>query len=149
MARLAGSQPDVNIHTVNPPLPLAQQTPQPLNAQARPLGPPHGDLIDDGSDEGLCGGVYHFVGGCIEGGGGVDCGRVGLMARSRLEPVTPEIEEALVGPVAGGQEEDEEEDGAVDAGAVEEVGADEEEEDEGWGGVGGDEEEGEPARREC
>lgn len=67
------------------------------------------------------------------------------MARSRLEPVAAKVEEALVGPVAGGQEEDEEENGAVDAGPVEEVGADEEEEDEGWGGVGGDEEKREPA----
>jgi len=40
----------------------------------------------------------------------------------RLEPVAVDVEEALVGPVAGGDEEDQEEDGAVDAGAVEEVG---------------------------
>ena len=69
------------------------------------------------------------------------------MSRSRLEPVTAKVEEALVGPVARSQEEDQEKDGAVDAGSVEEVGADEEEEDEGGRGVGGNEEEGEPAAR--
>jgi hypothetical protein len=67
---------------------------------------------------------------------------------TRLEPVTAEIEEAVVGPVAGGGEENEEEEGTVDAGPVEEVGADEEEEDEDGGGVRGDEEEGEPTA-EC
>lgn len=66
-----------------------------------------------------------------------------------MEPVAVEVEEAPVGPVAGGHEEDEEEEGAVDAGPVEEVGADEEEEDEGWRGVGWDEEEGEPTVCVC
>jgi hypothetical protein len=62
--------------------------------------------------------------------------------RPRLEPITAEIEEALIRPVAGRGEEEE---GAVDARPVEEVGADEEEEDEDWGGVCRDEEQWEPA----
>lgn len=33
-----------------------------------------------------------------------------------------DVEEALIGPVAGGYEEDQEEDGAVDAWSIEEVG---------------------------
>ena len=41
---------------------------------------------------------------------------------ARLEPVAVNVEEALVGPVARGNEENEEEDRAVDAGPVEEVG---------------------------
>jgi hypothetical protein len=61
---------------------------------------------------------------------------------SRLEPVAAEVEEAVVGPVAGRSKEDQEQEGAVDARSVEEVGADEEEEDEYGRGVGGDEEEG-------
>ena len=47
-----------------------------------------------------------------------------------LEPVTVEVKEALVGPVAGGDEEDEEKDRAVDARAIEEVGEEEEGDDE-------------------
>ena len=43
-----------------------------------------------------------------------------------FEPVAMDIEEALVGPVAGGYEEDQEEDGAIDAWPVEEVREDEE-----------------------
>jgi hypothetical protein len=68
---------------------------------------------------------------------------------TRLEPVTAEIEKAVVGPVAGGSEEDEEEEGTVDAGTVEEVRADEEEEDEDGGGVRGNKEEGEPTAELC
>lgn len=33
-----------------------------------------------------------------------------------------EIEEAMIGPVAGGEEEDEEQDGTVDAWSVQEIG---------------------------
>lgn len=44
------------------------------------------------------------------------------MDLARFEPVAVDVEEAVVGPVAGGDEEDEEEEGTVDAGAVEGVG---------------------------
>jgi hypothetical protein len=40
---------------------------------------------------------------------------------TRLEPVAMQIEEALVRPVAGGDEENEEEQGAVDTRPIEEV----------------------------
>jgi hypothetical protein len=66
-----------------------------------------------------------------------------------LEPVAGKVEEAAVGPVAGGQEENQEKEGAVDAGPVEEVCADEEEEYEGGRGVGRDEEDWEPAVSEA
>ena len=49
---------------------------------------------------------------------------------ARLEPVAVEVEETLLGPVAGGDEEDEEEYGAIDAGSVEGVGQEEEGDDE-------------------
>lgn len=48
----------------------------------------------------------------------------------RFEPVAVEVEEAVVGPVAGREEEDEEQHGAVHAGSVQEVGRDEEGQDE-------------------
>lgn len=49
---------------------------------------------------------------------------------TRLEPVAVDVEEALIGPVAGGDEEDQEEDGAVDAWSIEEVGEHEKGDDE-------------------
>ncbi len=49
---------------------------------------------------------------------------------TRLEPVAVDVEEALIGPVAGGDEEDQEEDGAVDAWPIEEVGEHEKGDDE-------------------
>ena len=49
---------------------------------------------------------------------------------TRLEPVAVDVEKALVGPVARGDEEDEEQDRAINAGAVEEVGEEEEGDDE-------------------
>jgi hypothetical protein len=65
--------------------------------------------------------------------------------RSWLKPVTAEVEETLVGPIAARQEENKQQERAVDTWAVEEVGAEEEEEDKGWRGVGRDEEEWQPA----
>jgi hypothetical protein len=56
-----------------------------------------------------------------------------------------QIEEAVVGPVAGGYEENDQKDGTVYARTIQEVGGDEEEEDEERRGVGGDEQEGQPA----
>ena len=54
------------------------------------------------------------------------CGGVGRGGNvARLEPAGGgggEGEEAVVGPVAGGEEEDGQEDGAVDAGPVEGIG---------------------------
>lgn len=144
------SQPDINVHAVDPPLPLAQHIAQPLKANARPLVSQHGNLLGGGAGSGFCGGIEHVDDGFVEGMMmGEEVGAVVFEerrgnARSGLEPVAAKVEEAAVGPVAGGEEEDEEEDGAVDAGAVEEVGADEEEEDEGGRGVGRDEEEREP-----
>lgn len=41
---------------------------------------------------------------------------------ARFEPVAVDVEEAVVGPVARGDEKDEEENGAVDAGPIEEIG---------------------------
>lgn len=46
---------------------------------------------------------------------------------SWFEPVAMEVEEAVIGPVAGGQEEDKQQHGTVDAWSVEEVGRQEEE----------------------
>lgn len=45
---------------------------------------------------------------------------------ARFEPIAVDVEEAVVGPVARGDEQDEEEDGAVDAGPVQEIGQEEE-----------------------
>ena len=80
--------------------------------------------------------------------------------------VTDEVEEALVGPVAGRDEEDEQQDGAVDAGAVEIIGQKEEGDDKAdqtvseyisaknrwgplgaiqWRGIGRDEQKRQPA----
>lgn len=140
-------QPDVNIHAVDPPLPLAQQVPQPLNPQASPLIAQHSNLLRSSASSGFGCRIDHVDEGVVEGEGeGVlVLGEREGRRRSGEEPVAAEVEEAAVGPVARGEEEDEEEDGAVDAGAVEEVGADEEEEDEGGRGVCRDEEEREPA----
>lgn len=145
-------QPDIYIHAVNPPFPLAQHVAQPLEAHARPLVPQHGNLLGGGAGGGLCGGIEHVDDGFVEGAAAAAVGFVVLEerrggGRSGLEPVAAEVEEAAVGPVARGEEEDEQEDGAVDAGAVEEVGADEEEEDEGGRGVCWDEEKGEPTSK--
>lgn len=140
-------QPDIYIHAIDPPLPLAQHIAQPLEAHARPFVPQHGNLLGGGAGGGLCGGIEHVDDGLVEGAAAAAGGFVVLeerRGRPGLEPVAAEVEEAAVGPVAGRQEEDEQEDGAVDAGAVEEVGADEEKEDEGGRGVCWDEEEGEP-----
>lgn len=143
-------QPNVNIHAVDPPLPLSQQVTQPLDPQASPLVAQHSNLLRSGASSGFRCRIDHVDEGVVEGEG--ECMRVLIVdgeregrRRSREEPVAAEVEEAAVGPVARGEEEDEEEDGAVDAGAVEEVGADEEEEDEGGRGVCRDEEEWEPA----
>ena len=65
-------------------------------------------------------------------------------AGSWEEPVTGEVEEASVRPVARGDEQDQQQEGAVDAWPVEEIGADEEQEYEGWGGVCRDKEQREP-----
>ncbi|UKZ68311.1 uncharacterized protein TrAtP1_009348 [Trichoderma atroviride] len=141
-------QPDIYIHAVDPPFPLAQHVAQPLEAHARPLVPQHGNLLGGGAGGGRCGGIEHVDDGFVEGaaaaGGFVVLEERRGGGRPGLEPVAAEVEEAAVGPVARGEEEDEQEDGAVDAGAVEEVGADEEEEDEGGRGVCWDEEEREP-----
>lgn len=56
-------------------------------------------------------------------GQGIRDGR-GNMAR--FEPIAVDVEEAVVGPVARGDEQDEEQDGAVDAGPVQEIGQEEE-----------------------
>lgn len=61
------------------------------------------------------------------------------MVVPRLEPVAADVEEAVIGPVAGRGEEDQQQKGAVHARPVEKVGADEEEEDKDRRGVGGDE----------
>lgn len=150
--RVMASQPYVYVHALDPPLPPAEQAPQPLHAQACPLGPPRGDLVRGGAGEGLGRRVGHVDDGGVERRAtvercGVDAGAAAVPAGAgpREEPVAAEVEEAAVGPVARGEEEDEQQDGAVDAGPVEEVGADEEEEDEGGRGVGGDEEQRQPA----
>ncbi|CAG8974220.1 hypothetical protein HYALB_00007383 [Hymenoscyphus albidus] len=76
----------------------------------------------------------------VRHGGGVDqVGREGTGGPPGFEPVTAEIEEAVIGPVAGGGEEYHEEKGAVYTWSVEEVGAHEKEEDEYGGGICGDE----------
>lgn len=41
---------------------------------------------------------------------------------ARFEPIAVDVEEAVIGPVARGDEKDEEENRAVDAGPIEEIG---------------------------
>lgn len=146
------SKPNIKIQTVDPPFPLSQQSPEPLQPEPGPLHPGLRHLFRRGRRQRPRRRVDHVhhdrrgrlhLSRCrrVAGARGVRKARAG----SRLEPVAAKVEEASVGPVARGQEEDEEEDGAVEAWSVEEVGADEEEEDEGGRGVGRDEEEGEPA----
>lgn len=129
-------QTDLDVHTVDRPLPSPEQAPEPLHAEASPLGPLRAQLVSGDTSEGLDGGVEHLD---DHEGPIVWCG-----LGARAEPVATEVEEAPIGPVARREEEDEEEYRAVDARLVEEVGAHEEEEYEGGRGVGGDEEEREP-----
>lgn len=130
------------------PLPPPQQAPNPTHPDARPLRPhpqPPLQLLGASSDQHLGGRLHsrrhegHRV--VLGGGSGISGSTGGIRpdrrrfiavdhhARdqrrghmARFEPVAVEVEEAVIGPVAGGQEEDEEQDGAVDARSVEEVG---------------------------
>lgn len=111
---------------------------------------------------GYCGSFSHSFGSGSGSGSGCDfsTGRCGRRCRRRRqprrrwrddeargEPVAMKIEEAVVGPVAGGQEEDEEQGGAVDAGAVQRVRQGDEGEQKERAGVGRDEEEREPTAK--
>lgn len=58
-------QPDIYIHAIDPPLPLAQHIAQPLEAHARPLVPQHGNLLGGGAGGGLCGGIEHVDDGLV------------------------------------------------------------------------------------
>jgi hypothetical protein len=148
-------QPDVDIHAWNPPLPLPQQTPQPLDPDARPLGahsqPPLGLFQRRARQRGrrvVHRGRQHR--GLLQRTGLILKTRVqrrGLGRQARLKPVAAEVEEAVVGPVARRGEQDQQQERAVHARPVEEVGAEEEEEDEDGRGVGGDEEQRQPAGR--
>lgn len=142
------SETDIQIHAIDPPLPSAQETPQPLDAQTGPLGLASRQLIRGSPSESTSRGVQHL------GGGGVETvdSRVRGIVRvvvgrggTRRKPVAAEVEEAAVGPVARGHEEDEEQHRAVHARPVEEVCTNKEEEDESGRGVGRDEKEREPA----
>lgn len=134
------SQPNVDHHAVDPPLPPPQQTPQPLEPKPRPLRLPPRNLIRRRPRQCTHSRQRHVHHRAVKVGGAAFGDR-----GPGLEPVGGEVEEAVVGPVARGEEEDHEEEAAVDAGAGEEEGTSEEEEDEDWGRVGRDEEEGEPA----
>lgn len=141
------SEPNVQIHALDPPFPLAEQAPKPLDAEARPLGLLARNLIGSDTGQGACRRVERLdrsavedgVADGVDGGGGGDGGTraVGGVMRvypglecgrrdPRGEPVAAELEEAAVGPVARCDEEDEQEDGAVHARPVQEVRAHEE-----------------------
>ena len=49
---------------------------------------------------------------------------------SWLKPITVDVKEAMVGPVAGGDEQDQEEDGTIDAWPIQKVGQEEERDNE-------------------
>ncbi|KAJ2970554.1 hypothetical protein NUW58_g9659 [Xylaria curta] len=149
------------LHSLLPSRPLSHSTPSPVHSVLL-------RAISSGGDAG------QRTGGCIQRFEGVvmeeivgrgfrsgDSGRngsgvcrvMGVYPRlkstrrhPRGKPVTAELEEAAVGPVARRDEQDEQQDRTVDAWPVEKVRAHEEQEYEGRRGIRGDEEERDPAK---
>lgn len=62
-------QPNVNVHAIDPPLPLAQQIPQPLDPQASPLVAQHSNLLRSGASSGFRCRIDHVDEGVVEGEG--------------------------------------------------------------------------------
>lgn len=110
-----GLQPDVEIQTVNPPLPPPKEASQPFQAKSRPFNLGPSDLFRRGGGQGPgCRAQHlddHSRGRRVEipilGGIGrvpalpAGAGQVDVTpCRLRLEPVAPQVKKAAVGPVA-------------------------------------------------
>lgn len=151
------SKPDFHIDARQRPLPPSKEAPQPFQTYARPfharIAHRPGPIIRSKmflylihcSASQRCGrGVHGFQYIFGQSGCGMFWFGGGWGGEARGKPVTSEIEEAAIWPVAWGEEENQKESRAVDAWSVEEVGEGYEGEDEQGAGVRGDEKERQP-----
>lgn len=70
------SESNVQIHTFDPPLPLAEQAPEPLNSETRPFSPLARDLVGRDAGKGASRSVKRLHSRAVEDAvsGGIGCG---------------------------------------------------------------------------